>query len=134
MKKQWQRILAVTVVGIFAFGWIYYVWPTPWNHGRLDGDTIRTNRFTGEVQYLTLTGWVSGRPIINGFTAVKPNPVEDKEFLVAVLEGDVDVVERLLTAKPHLANAKGADGQTALEVAKDNTAMCELLRRFGAKP
>ena len=46
------------------------------------------------------------------------NPTEVKEFFDAVNEGDATIVSRLLQAKPYLANAKNADGQKPLAVAK----------------
>ncbi len=45
------------VIGVCAFA--TWVWPTVWTYDKLSGRTVRTNRFTGSVQYLTLDGWQS---------------------------------------------------------------------------
>ena len=57
------------------------------------------------------------------------------EFFSAVEDGDVDIVRRLLQAKPGLANAKNQGGQSALQVAtaKGNQDMADLLRKSCAK-
>lgn len=36
----------------------YFVWPTPWAAGMMAGYSVRTSRFTGCLQILTVRGWV----------------------------------------------------------------------------
>ncbi len=57
------------------------------------------------------------------------------EFFAAVQDGDAEIIRRLLQAKPGLANAKGANGQTALQIAKqkNNDEMVEVLKKYGAR-
>ena len=63
------------------------------------------------------------------------NPTEVKEFFDAVNDGDADVVARLLKVKPYLANARNAEGQTPLSVAKQksNDELVEAIQKAGGK-
>ena len=66
--------------------------------------------------------------------APDPGSREVTEFHAAVLDGDADVLERLIRAKPFLVNAKNANGETPLRVAtqKGNQEVADLLRKHGA--
>lgn len=48
---QWLVVLLLIVT------WLIWVWPTPYEHLRLGSQEVRTNRFTGTMQYLTPNGW-----------------------------------------------------------------------------
>jgi hypothetical protein len=63
------------------------------------------------------------------------NPTEVKEFFDAVNDGDADVVGRLLKVKPYLANAKNAEGQTPLAVAKakGNDELVDVIKKANGK-
>src|SRR5689334_18098252 len=55
MKVPRSLIIAVCALAVSFAIW---VWPTAWTYDRIDGRTVRTHRFTGRVQRLTLSGWV----------------------------------------------------------------------------
>lgn len=67
--------------------------------------------------------------------APPPTQVEVQEFFAAVQEGDAVIVDRLLKAKPNLANAKNSAGETPLQVARkqNNEELAEVLKKHGAK-
>jgi hypothetical protein len=67
--------------------------------------------------------------------APPPSQVEVQEFFAAVQEGDASIVDRLLKAKPNLANAKNSAGETPLQVARkqNNDELEEVLKKHGAK-
>lgn len=48
-------LVALAVAGAFA----YFIWPTPYRYDRLGPTPVRTNRFTGRSEQLTLQGWVA---------------------------------------------------------------------------
>jgi hypothetical protein len=62
-----------------------------------------------------------------------PNSREVTEFHAAVQDGDADIVRRLLQAKPYLANAKNATGQTPLAAAKakGNEEVADVIQKAG---
>jgi hypothetical protein len=62
-----------------------------------------------------------------------PDSREVTEFHAAVQDGDADIVRRLLQAKPYLANAKNAAGQTPLAAAKAKGAddVAEVIQKAG---
>jgi ankyrin repeat protein len=64
-----------------------------------------------------------------------PTEQERTEFFAAVQEGDATIVDRLLSAKPNLANAKNDQGQTALSVAQQagNDELAETVKRHGGR-
>ena len=51
-------------------------------------------------------------------SAALPSAHEVQEFHAAVQDGDAAIVDRLLRAKPQMANARNAAGETPLAVAK----------------
>ena len=56
-----NRLLAI----LFLLTWFYvglFVWPTPWRYDRVGNTPVRTNRVTGEVEYLNLQGWQPALP------------------------------------------------------------------------
>jgi hypothetical protein len=63
------------------------------------------------------------------------NPTEVREFHAAIQDGDAEIVERLLKAKPYLANAKSESGETPLKIAnqRGNEELADVLKRHGAK-
>jgi ankyrin repeat protein len=66
----------------------------------------------------------------------KPQPptnTEIQEFQTAVQDGDEDIVERLLRAKPLLVNVKNQEGMTPLKVAEQrgNQALVDVLKKHG---
>ena len=68
-------------------------------------------------------------------SAPDPGSREVREFHAAVEDGDADVIERLIRAKPFLVNAKDENGETPLATAtrKGNQEVADLLRKNGAK-
>jgi ankyrin repeat protein len=58
-----------------------------------------------------------------------------KEFYAAVQDGDGEIVRRLLQAKPYLANAKNASGQTPLAFAKQkgNEEVADVISKAGGR-
>lgn len=67
--------------------------------------------------------------------APPPSQVEVQEFFAAVQEGDAAIVDRLLKAKPNLANVKNSAGETPLQIARkhNNEELAEVLEKHGAK-
>jgi ankyrin repeat protein len=66
----------------------------------------------------------------------KAEPVtetERTEFFSAVQDGDAMIVDRLLSAKPGLASARNAQGETALTIARraGNDDLVAVIRRHG---
>lgn len=56
-----HRLLAV--LGLVAFFYLaLFVWPTPWRYDRVGRTPVRTNRITGDVEYLNLQGWQPALP------------------------------------------------------------------------
>ena len=56
-----KRLLCIlALITSFYFG--LFVWPTPWRYDRIGKTPIRTNRVTGEVEYLNLQGWQPALP------------------------------------------------------------------------
>jgi hypothetical protein len=49
--------LLAVIVGVVVVGFIFCVWSISWHYDRVENTTARTNRFTGEVQILSLSGW-----------------------------------------------------------------------------
>ncbi|MEP6754271.1 MAG: hypothetical protein ABJA67_02130 [Chthonomonadales bacterium] len=68
-------------------------------------------------------------------SAPEANPTEVREFFTAVEDGDATIVARLVKVKPYLANAKDAEGKTALSIAKKkgNDEMVDALTKAGSK-
>lgn len=69
-----------------------------------------------------------------GRKAPEPPSANDvQEFHAAVQDGDATIVDRLLRAKPALANAKNASGETPLTAAKRQTdsEVAEVIRKHG---
>ena len=62
-----------------------------------------------------------------------PSANEVQEFHAAVQDGDAIIVDRLLRAKPALANAKNSAGETPLAAAKRQTdsEVAETIRKHG---
>ena len=67
-------------------------------------------------------------------TAAAPSETDVQEFFSALQDGDTEIVRRLLQAKPGLANAKNANGQTPLQIAKQkgHEELVDLLKKHGA--
>lgn len=65
--------------------------------------------------------------------APPPSDQERTEFFAAVQEGDATIVDRLLSAKPNLANVKNDSGETPLKVAEkaDNQELADTIRKHG---
>jgi hypothetical protein len=60
IKPPTKREMLQTAVVVLAVLFLAYVWPTPYKYDRLGQIPVRTNRFTGAVERLTLNGWVQG--------------------------------------------------------------------------
>ena len=62
-----------------------------------------------------------------------PTEQERTEFFAAVNEGDAAIVDRLLSAKPNLANAPNDRGETPLKVAEQagNDELATTIRKHG---
>lgn len=60
---------------------------------------------------------------------------EITEFFSAVQDGDATIVDRLLSAKPALANARNSQGQTPLAIAQQasNDDLVSVIKRHGGK-
>ncbi|HSV72179.1 MAG TPA: ankyrin repeat domain-containing protein [Chthonomonadales bacterium] len=70
-----------------------------------------------------------------GEGAAAPSVREVQEFHSAVVDDDAIIVERLLTARPALVNARNEQGQTPLQVANQRGAheAANVLRDHGAE-
>ncbi len=62
-----------------------------------------------------------------------PTEQERTEFFAAVQEGDATIVDRLLSAKPNLANVKNDRDETPLKVAEKaaNQELADTIRKHG---
>lgn len=47
-------------IGLGAFVFLYFVWPTPFIYTRSSGVVHRVNRFTGQSSYGSSSGWQQG--------------------------------------------------------------------------
>ncbi|MEI6512141.1 MAG: ankyrin repeat domain-containing protein [bacterium] len=58
---------------------------------------------------------------------------EISEFSAAISDGDVDIISRLLTAKPKLINTKDKNGDTPLNqsIKQGKTEVADFLRQHG---
>lgn len=67
--------------------------------------------------------------------AEAPSETEKTEFFSAVQDGDAMIVDRLLSAKPGLANVRNAQGETALTIATraNNEELAAVIRRHGGR-
>lgn len=63
-----------------------------------------------------------------------PSETEESEFQTAVQDGDADIVDRLLRAKPALVNIPDSTGKMPLTVANEKgaTELADVLRKHGA--
>ena len=59
-----KRLLAMLVL-LASFYVALFVWPTPWRYDRVGRTPVRTNRVTGEVEFLNLEGWQPALPAAN---------------------------------------------------------------------
>ena len=66
---------------VLSFYVTVFVWPTAWRYHQLGNTPMRTNRVTGEVQYLNLQGW---QPVLEVFDtgSLPPRPMKTPEPLV----------------------------------------------------
>lgn len=66
-------------------------------------------------------------------SATPPSAHEVQEFHAAVLDGDAAIVDRLLRAKPDMANARNAAGETPLAVAKKQpeSDVADVIKKHG---
>jgi hypothetical protein len=60
-KNYLQKNLVLCAIGVFATAWIAFIWPTQWEHYKVGQTNVRVNRFTGETEYLSLSGWKINR-------------------------------------------------------------------------
>ena len=56
---------------LLSFYVTVFVWPTAWRYHKVGNTPIRTNRVTGEVEYLNLQGW---QPVLQAFNTGNPPP------------------------------------------------------------
>lgn len=56
---QWIKSNKVssTLILIFLFAFLVYVWPTPYRNFQSGDRQARVNRFTGSVEVLSRDGW-----------------------------------------------------------------------------
>lgn len=66
MSKGKIGLLWVALLG-FAFGWLLFVWPTPWDYFKSGAENLRVNRFDGQTEILTRRGWTRIAPVTNPF-------------------------------------------------------------------
>jgi len=52
-----QKRIACIVAAIFAALWLVFVWPTPYRYFKSGSTNYRVNRFTGDTEHLTGSGW-----------------------------------------------------------------------------
>jgi len=64
-----------------------------------------------------------------------PSATEVQEFQNALNDGDAAIVDRLLSAKPGLVNARNSEGRTPLAQARarDDAEMIQVIERHGGK-
>lgn len=86
----------------------------------------------GAMIILALAGGCASK---DGAGGAGPSARDVQEFHAAVADDDAIIVERLLAAKPALANARNEQGQTPLQTANQRGASeaADVLRRHGAK-
>ena len=72
-----------------------------------------------------------------GKPSAPPDPTSNEvvQFHEALNDGDVDIIRRLIAAKPYLVNARNAQGVSPLQVAQrqGNEEMATLIREKGGK-
>jgi len=51
------RNLSVTLVFLLLVYTAMYIWPTQYRYDHLGNTPVRTNRVTGQVEFMTLCGW-----------------------------------------------------------------------------
>jgi len=51
-----RRLLAILLLLVTSYIAVF-VWPTAWRYHQFGKTPMRTNRVTGEVEYLNLQGW-----------------------------------------------------------------------------
>jgi ankyrin repeat protein len=73
----------------------------------------------------------------NKASSTPPDPAsnEVRQFHEAVNDGDVEIVRRLIGAKPYLVNAKNEQGVSPLQAARqqNNDELAQLLQSKGAR-
>lgn len=52
-KERLENALILLIVVL----WFLFIWPTPYRYHKLGTSDVRSNRFTGRVEYLTSSGW-----------------------------------------------------------------------------
>ena len=56
---------------LLSFYVAVFVWPTAWRYHQVGNTPMRTNRVTGQVEYLNLQGW---QPVLEAFDTGNPRP------------------------------------------------------------
>ncbi len=51
-----RRLLAILLFAVIFYIAVF-VWPTAWRYHQVGNTPMRTNRVTGEAEYLNLQGW-----------------------------------------------------------------------------
>jgi len=66
---------------------------------------------------------------------VRPSQQETQEFQTALTDGDAAIVDRLLSAKPALANVRDQQGKTPLKYARErgDEELAQVIERHGGK-
>jgi hypothetical protein len=64
-----------------------------------------------------------------------PKSNEVVQFHEALRDGDVEIIRRLIAAKPYLVNARNEQGQSPLQVAQQigNQELADLIKQKGGK-
>ncbi|MFN2385336.1 MAG: hypothetical protein ABR576_03460 [Thermoanaerobaculia bacterium] len=56
---------------LLTFYFSVFVWPTAWRYHQVGNTPMRTNRVTGQVEFLNLQGW---QPVLDAFDTGSPRP------------------------------------------------------------
>ena len=90
----------------------------------------------GIFKYVALLGCVVvvGAAGCSKSTVEPPNQTEISEFQTALQDGDADIVDRLIKAKPSLVNTPDPSGKMPLTVANEKgaTEVADVLKKHGA--
>lgn len=78
--------------------------------------------------------WLSGCAPKQPAAPPDPKSREVVEFHAALQDGDVEIIRRLIAAKPFLVNARNEQGVSPLQVAEQqgNQELIDLLKQKGA--
>lgn len=108
-----------TAIILIILGWLWFVWPTPYNYGHFQGEGYRVNRFTGVKEVSTEKGWRSQEEIA-------------KEAKFAGARHNAELVEKLKPIRQSLQDIRVDDARDEFDkIAINNPTKWVLSENFG---